>query len=124
MKRLLLLTAIFLGLLAPVPAYAYNPLDSACHIPGASGSSACSATGQDTLTGPAGIFRKVSLFLAFLASICAVILIIVGGFQYVLSSGDPQKATSARNMIVGALVGLVIIAASESILLFVIRGLS
>ncbi len=42
-------------------------------------------------------------------------IIVIAGFQYVLSQGDPQAAGKAKNTIIYALVGLVIAIAAQSI---------
>ena len=50
--------------------------------------------------------------LAIIVSVSALIavgFIIVGGFVYILSSGNPEQATSARKTIMNALIGLVIV---------------
>ena len=122
MKRLIVIVAALLCLLVPNVAAAYNPLDKACQN-GGSASAACSANGSDPLTGPNGVLRRVAMILAVLAGATAVIIIIVSGFRYVTANGDAQKAASARNGIVGSLVGLVIIAASTSIVIFVVSKL-
>jgi len=40
----------------------------------------------------------------------AVGYIVFGGFQFLLSQGDPQKSVGARHTILNALIGLVIAA--------------
>lgn len=115
--------------LAPITvAHAYNPLDSACQTSGANNpqsSSACSGrTTTDPISGTNGILRRVTTLIALIAGVAAVIVIIIGGLQYILSGGDPQKAASARNMVLGAVVGLVIIAAAQGILLFILSRIS
>lgn len=54
------------------------------------------------------------------AGIVAVLIITIAAFQYVLSQGDPQKTTKAKNTILYAVVGLVIAIAGYSIVAFVI----
>lgn len=122
MKRLIVIAAALLCLLVPNVAAAYNPLDQACRN-GGGGSTACSANGSDPLTGSNGVLKRVALLLAVLAGVTAVIIIFVSGFRYITANGDAQKAASARNGIIGALVGLVIIAASTSIVVFVVSKL-
>ncbi|MBQ3348363.1 hypothetical protein IJJ36_04010 [Candidatus Saccharibacteria bacterium] len=51
----------------------------------------------------------------------AVIVIIVGGVQYMTSSGDAGKTQKAKNTILYAVIGLVICALSVAIVNFVIR---
>lgn len=124
MKRLLLIVTTLLCLSAPATALAYNPLGTACKAGGGvkQQSSACSAGTSDPVTGPNGILRKITSIVAVIAGIAAVIILIVGGMEYVTSSGDPQKAAGARSTIIGALVGLVIIAAAEGIIIFVLNA--
>jgi hypothetical protein len=126
MKRLVLaLVALFCLMLpaaATVSAAGYNPLKSACTGAG-SGSAACGTNGKDPVSGNGGILTKASAILATLGGIAAVLIIIVGGFRYITSGGDPQKAASARNAIIGAMIGLVIIAAAETIVVFVVSKL-
>lgn len=45
----------------------------------------------------------------FWAGVSAVIVIIVAGFFFVTSHGDPSLVTRAKNAIVGAVIGLVVI---------------
>lgn len=125
MKRLILAIATLLCL-AIVPATAsaaYDPLTHACGSGGgANGSSACSADGsKDPISGKNGILMKVSGVLATIGGLVAVIIIVVAGFSYITSAGDAQKANNARSAIIGAIIGLVIIAAAETIVVFVIN---
>lgn len=52
-------------------------------------------------------FAVIDIMLR-LAGILAVIFIIVAGFSYITSRGEPDKTASARKRIINALVGLVI----------------
>jgi uncharacterized protein (DUF2345 family) len=128
MKRLLasLLTVFCLAL--PATAYAFNPLSDACNSGGDNGgaasSTACASNGsQDPISGPNGILMKASLVIATLAGIAAVIIMIVAGIQYITSAGDANKAAGARSAIIGAAIGLAIVAAAEGIIVFVVRKL-
>ena len=51
----------------------------------------------------------------------ALLMITVSGLRYITSAGDPQKASSAKNGIIYALVGLVIALIAESIIAFVVN---
>lgn len=46
--------------------------------------------------------------LFFIVGLLAVVMIIYGGFQYVLSAGDAGAAAKAKKTIVGAVVGLIL----------------
>ena len=123
MKRLVFLITALLCLMLPATAMAagYDPLSGACGSgTGASASTACGTNGSDPIDGPNGVLEKVTLIIASIASMVAVIIIVIAGFMFVLSNGDAQKAATARMAIIGALVGLVIIAAATTIITFVI----
>lgn len=51
----------------------------------------------------------------------AVIVIVVAGLQYILSSGDPSKTAKAKNTILYALIGLVVALMSGAIVNFVLK---
>lgn len=51
----------------------------------------------------------------------AVLIIVIAGFQYILSSGDPSKTAKAKNTILYALIGLVVALSSGAIVNFVLR---
>lgn len=55
----------------------------------------------------------------FIAGIVAVIVIIIAGMSYITSNGDPAKITRAKNMILYAVVGLIIILVAFTITGFV-----
>jgi cytochrome bd-type quinol oxidase subunit 2 len=68
------------------------------------------AAGEDvnTLFGANGIFNKVVNILLFLVGAVSVIMLIVGGFRYVISAGDQNAVTAAKNTILYAIIGLII----------------
>lgn len=122
MKRIIVaLTALF-WLLVPAAAFAYQPLKDACQ--NASQSVGCDGVNNTShpnpLTGPDGVLHKITLVIAIIAGIAAVIVMIVAGFQFVVSGGDAQKVANARNAIIGTIVGLILVALAASILTFVI----
>src|SRR3989338_3513389 len=51
-----------------------------------------------------------------IASIVAVVMIIVSGFMWTASGGNPEMITSAKKRILGAVTGLILIAGSYTIL--------
>lgn len=55
-----------------------------------------------------------------LAGIIAFFVVIIAGFQFVISSGDPQKVSKARQTILFAVVGLVVCSAAFTIVRFVV----
>jgi predicted signal transduction protein with EAL and GGDEF domain len=64
----------------------------------------------------------VTLVFQISASI-AVLMVVVGGFRYIIARGDPNATASARNTILYAIVGLVVVMAAYSIVTFVVKGI-
>lgn len=60
----------------------------------------------------------------FWAGVIAVIIIIIAGFMYVLSMNNAQQVTRAKNAILSAVIGLVIIFLAFAITNIVIGGVS
>ena len=54
----------------------------------------------------------------------SVIMIIVGGLRYITSSGDSGNVQAAKNTILYAIVGLVIVAFAQTIVKFVVGRIS
>ncbi len=57
-----------------------------------------------------------------LVGVAAVIMLIIGGFRYITSAGKQESVTSAKNTIVYALIGLVIVAVAQFLVHFVIQS--
>ena len=52
--------------------------------------------------------------------VIAVIMIMIGGLRYITSSGDPASTKSARDTILYAVIGLVVVALAQIIVRFVL----
>jgi hypothetical protein len=66
--------------------------------------------------------RVIDIFSIVVGAV-AVIMIIVGGFRYVISSGNDQAVSGAKNTIIFALVGLVIVALAQFVVHFIIGNI-
>ncbi len=62
--------------------------------------------------------RIVGLALGF-AGIVLFILLIIGGFRFITSGGDPKSVEGARKILTSAILGLIIILASYLILVLI-----
>jgi hypothetical protein len=130
MRRLInsaILSAAF-ALLSISQVSAANLLGAGCGLssPTTSSSAVCtdSQNSSNPIFGKGSVLAKATNIIAMVAGIAAVIMIIIGGFQYVTSGGDSGKAASARSTIIGALIGLVIIVLARTIINFVITRLT
>lgn len=62
---------------------------------------------------------NVISILMFIAGVVAIAFIIVGGFMYITSSGEPANIKKAKETIVNAVIGLVIAMVSFGVVRFI-----
>lgn len=86
----------------------------------ASGGGSCEGTSTGTEKVNATIVQVINIF-STLVGVIAVIMIIWGGLRYITSGGDSGKITSAKNTIIYALIGLVVVALAQFIVKFVLN---
>lgn len=67
------------------------------------------------------IVTTVINIFSVVVGVVAVIMIIFGGFRYITSGGDSTKVTGAKNTIIYALIGLVVVALAQFIVQFVLN---
>ncbi len=65
------------------------------------------------------IVAAVIEILLRVAAIIAVIIIIIGGIQFIISQGDPNQTKKARDTIINAVIGLVISISASIVVTFV-----
>lgn len=133
MRKIVTALAIIASLafsIAPVAhvAAAGNILQGVdCHK--APTSAVCQDTNNGTgaknnpLTGSNGVIMKVANIISVIAGVAAVIIIIVGGFKFVVAGGDSNEVANARRTIIYALVGLIVIAAARFLVSLVVSKL-
>ena len=71
-----------------------------------------------------GIFRQVTNILLFIVGAIAVIMLIIGGIRYVVSGGDSSAVTAAKNTILYAIIGIIIVLLAFAIVQFVVGSFS
>ena len=104
------------------PAAATDVFNAACSTPGAGTSSACTGhTKTNPLIGSGGTLQRVTRIVATITGAVAVIMMIVGGIMYIFSGGDSGKVNSAKNTVLYAAVGLVIIVLAQGLIVFILN---
>ncbi len=78
----------------------------------------CDTTGGTTTVNDT--VKKAINFFSAVVGIVSVIMIIYGGFKYISSGGDSGNVTSAKNTIIYAVIGLVVVAMAQFIVQFVL----
>lgn len=66
------------------------------------------------------IIETVINVFSFVVGVISVIMIIVGGLKYITSGGDSGNVSGAKNTILYAIIGLVVVALSQVIVRFVL----
>jgi hypothetical protein len=69
----------------------------------------------------ADIVRTVINIFSYVVGIISVIMIIIGGLKYITSGGDSGNVTGAKNTILYAVIGLVVVALAQLIVRFVLK---
>lgn len=121
-----LMPLMFAGLLYAAQPLHAQVLDQVCE--GVSGSTVCDedepqSTAGNAIYGPNGILTKVANVLSIVLGIVSVFVIMVGGIKFVLSGGDPSKTNNARSTILYAVIGLVVAAVAQALIVFVLNKL-
>ncbi len=65
----------------------------------------------------------INLF-SLVVGVVSVIMIIIGGLKYITSGGDSGNVTSAKNTILYAIIGLVVVALAQVIVRFVLARIT
>ncbi len=76
---------------------------------------------QDTVD---RIIKLVINIFSLLVGVISVIMIIVGGLKYITSGGEGTNITGAKNTILYAIIGLVVVALAQVIVRFVLAKAS
>lgn len=126
MRRKPFILTTLLLLLVPIISFtgiAEANVFSACDEARVRDSTLCKEveTAPDPFFGPSGLFADILGIITILVGIAAVIMIIVGGFQYITSAGDPARVSSAKNTLLYAVIGIVVVLFAQAIVQFVIR---
>lgn len=125
MKKVKLFIASIVALLS------FAPMLAPVSVSAATGDLACGATGNLTATNCVAdanadnkINDGVKLFIRIfqiVVGIISVAMIIFGGLKYITSGGDSGGIGSAKNTIIYAIIGLVVVALAEVIVQFVLN---
>lgn len=108
---LLVVPVLALGITTGVHAQSTGTTDcSAVTTGGISHGADCAkpTNAPSQLFGPTSIFVTITNIMLFIIGAIAVVMLIVGGIRYVVSAGDQNAVTSAKNTILYAIIGIVV----------------
>lgn len=120
MKKYILALLISAGLVVAVASPSFvlaAPADDACAGITAAGGTCDS--GDAAKAGFEKIITTIVDILSIIVGAVAVIMIIIGGFRYVISGGDSSGVSGAKNTIMYAIIGLIVVLFAQVIVAFV-----
>lgn len=68
-----------------------------------------------------GILADAINVFSIVVGVIAVLMIIFGGFRYITSGGNQENVKTAKNAIIYAIIGLIIVALAQIIVKFVLN---
>jgi hypothetical protein len=119
MKKYLLgfIFALSALLVVSAPVYvAAAPADDACEGIKLAGGTCDTGAADSSVK---NLVKSIVNILSFVVGAASVIMIIIGGFRYVISGGDSNGVTGAKNTIMYAIIGLVVVLFAQVIVAFV-----
>lgn len=125
---LAMITTALMPVLVPAAVSAESVSSALCkgtNIAASGAAAGAASTGCDAGTGGAttGIYNlaaKIVNIFSVIVGIIAVLMIIYGGFKYITSGGDSGNISGAKNTLIYAIVGLVVVALAQFIVHFVL----
>jgi ABC-type Fe3+ transport system permease subunit len=118
LRLLIGILAALLIFVSPAAVLAQTTSDEACEGVAIAGGN-CDDPENDRKVD--SLVSQVVNVLSVVVGIVATIMIMLGGFKYVTSNGDSNQISSAKNTILYAIVGIVVVVFAQVIVRFVIN---
>lgn len=84
----------------------------------------CANINEDASEGVNKTVNLIITIFSWVVGVVSVIMIIWGGFKYITSGGESSSVTAAKNTILYAIVGLIIVALAQVIVKFVLGNVT
>ena len=122
MSGMLMLPVAAAGLVPEIAhAQSLNNTQSLC---GGANLTVVGGSCQDTSGTIHNIIDFVLNLFSIIVGIAAVVMIVVGGLKYTISGGDSTRVSGAKDTILFAIVGLVVVALAQIIVHFVLSNVN
>lgn len=126
LQKIMLHSSVLAALMLPVgllaaPAFAAPDIDgSLCQGANLEFGSDASCDEGDPESTVNNIITNVINIFSVIVGVVAVVMIIIGGLKYITAGGDSGNVSGAKNTILFALIGLVIVALAQVVVRFVL----
>jgi Type IV secretion system pilin len=123
-NKIILTLSVVAATFATIAPLAYaasfdNNIDESCKaLTTLNGGTDCSSESSSIQK----LLKTVLNILSFVVGFIAVIMIIIAGVKYVTSQGDSNAIGAAKNTIIYAVVGLVVVAFAQAIVQFTLKS--
>ncbi len=77
-------------------------------------------TPSNLVNGDSSIIKRAINIMLFAVGVLSVVMLIFGGFRYVISGGKKESVTNAKNTILYAIVGLLVAVFAYAIINFIL----
>ncbi len=79
-------------------------------------------TPSNLVNGDSSIVRRAINIMLFGVGVLSVVMLIFGGFRYVISGGKKESVTNAKNTILYAIIGLLVAVFAYAIINFILSA--
>lgn len=125
MRKLIQRIALALATIASVSALSLAPVYAAQTQAQKDVCAGAAITGANCADGGKGLNDVVGNIINILSVVigfAAVVMIMLAGFKYITSGGDASGVKSAKDSLIYAIVGLIIVALAQTIVRFVLHA--
>ncbi len=95
--------------------------DAVCDTLGQATGNSC-ATTDSSGSSISNVIKGALNLLTFAAGVATVIMVIIAGFKYLTSQGEASAVANAKNTLLYALIGVVIVVLSQTIVFFIVNN--
>ncbi len=107
---------------AACPGIADQVATGATDASGSSVSCDNTATSDNSTSVVSSLAKKVVAVFSIIVGAASVFMVIYGGFRYITSGGDSTRVGNAKNTLIYAIVGLIIVAVAQALVHFVLSN--
>ena len=124
MKKLLQRVALAVTAIATLSVVSFAPVYAASTTRAVvcDGAAIAGADCNDGGKGLNDVVAKVINILSVIIGFAAVIMIMLAGFRYITASGDASGVKAAKDSLLYAIIGLIVVAMAQTIVRFVLHA--
>ena len=111
------------GIAASTPVLASTASQAVCNGVATAGGGTCASDSRAANDDISSLLASLINIFSWVVGFLAVLMIIYGGYLFTINAGDAQRTTRARNTIIYALVGLLVVSVAQVLVHFVLNNI-